>query len=149
MRAIIDYFVRRHFLVNVMVAAVVVLGVWTASHTQREGFPAVTLNQLIVRAQLPGASAAEVERELAIPIEEVVEELDGVDEYHSVITDNLVTTTIEIHDDWTTEQVRIVEGDLRQALDGIRDFPERMRDRPVIQRVEAAKFPILEIALSG
>jgi multidrug efflux pump subunit AcrB len=149
MRAIVEYFVRRHFLVNVMVAAVVVIGVWTAMHTQREGFPAVTLNQLIVSAQLPGASAVEIERELAIPIEDVIAELDGVDKYHSVITDNLVVTTVEIEDEWSAEQVRIAEGDLRQALDGIHGFPERMRDRPAIRRVEASKFPILEIALSG
>jgi multidrug efflux pump subunit AcrB len=149
MRAIVEYFVRRHFLVNVMVAAVVLIGVWTALHSQREGFPAITLNQLIVTAQLPGASAAQIERDLAIPIEEAIAELDGVDKYHSVITDNLVITTVEIEDEWSTEQVRVAEGDLRQALDGIHDFPEHMRDRPVIRRVEASKFPILEIALSG
>ncbi|MFO7561664.1 MAG: efflux RND transporter permease subunit [Enhygromyxa sp.] len=149
MRAIVEFFVRRHFFVNVMVAATVVLGLWTASHSQREGFPAVTLNQLIVTAKLPGASAAEVERELSIPIEEAVAELDGVDTYHSVITDNLSITTVELDDDWGPDQVRLAEGDLRQALDAIQDFPERMRDRPSISRVEAAKFPILEIALSG
>ncbi|HVI01025.1 MAG TPA: efflux RND transporter permease subunit [Enhygromyxa sp.] len=149
MRAIIDYFVRRHFLVNVMVAAVVVLGVWTATHSQREGFPAVTLNQLIVTAKLPGASAIEVERELTVPIEDAVAELDGVDTYHSVITDNLSITTIELDDDWDADQVRLAEGDLRQSLDAIKDFPERMRERPTISRVEAAKFPILEIALAG
>ncbi len=149
MRAIIDYFVRRHFLVNVMVAAVVVLGLWTGSHSQREGFPAVTLNRLIVTAKLPGASAVEVERELTVPIEDAVTELDGVDDYHSVITDNLSITTVELDDDWDVAQVRLAEGDLRQALDAIQDFPERMRERPVISRVEAAKFPILEIALSG
>ena len=149
MRAIIEYFVRRHFLVNVMVAAVVVLGVWRATHSQREGFPAVTLNQLIVTAKLPGASAVEVERELTVPIEDAIAELDGVDTYHSVITDNLSITTIELDDDWDADQVRLAEGDLRQSLDAIKDFPERMRERPTISRVEAAKFPILEIALAG
>lgn len=149
MRAIVDYFARRHFLVNVMVAAVVVLGIWTASNSQREGFPAVTLNQLIVTAKLPGASAIEVERELSVPIEDAVAELDGVDTYHSVITDNLSITTVELDDDWDADQVRLAEGDLRQALDAIQDFPERMRERPTISRVEAAKFPVLEIALAG
>src|SRR5690349_267082 len=135
MRAIVEYFVRRHFLVNVMVAAVVMIGVWTAMHSQREGFPAITLNQLIVTAQLPGASAAEVEREVAIPIEEAIAELDGVDKYHSMITDNLVVTTVEIEDEWSSDEVRIAEGDLRQALDAIHGFPEQMRDRPAIRRV--------------
>jgi multidrug efflux pump subunit AcrB len=149
MRTIIEYFVHRHFLVNVMVAAIVILGVWRATHSQREGFPPVTLNQLIVTAKLPGASALEVERELTIPIEEAVAELDGLDTYHTVITDNLSVTTVELDDDWKPDQVRLAEGDLRQALDAIQDFPERMRDRPTISRVEAAKFPILEIAVAG
>ena len=149
MRGIIDYFVRRHFFVNVMVAVVVVLGITTASSSQREGFPPITLNQLIVSAQLPGASAAEVERELTLPIEEAVAELDGVDSYHSVITDNLSLTTIEFDEDWGVDELRVAEGDLRQALDAIRDFPDRMQDRPAISRVEAAKFPVLEIALAG
>src|SRR5690606_13695369 len=55
----------------------------------------------------------------------------------------------ELDDDWDADQVRLAEGDLRQALDAIQDFPERMRERPTISRVEAAKFPILEIALAG
>ncbi len=149
MRAIVDYFVRRHFLVHILVAAVVVLGVATASKSQREGFPPATMNQLIVTAKLPGASAADVERKLTLPIEEVVAELDGVDTYTSEITDNLSRTVIEYDDDWDVDQIRQAEADLRQALDSITDFPDDMRDRPAIARVEAQKFPILEIAISG
>lgn len=149
MRGIVDYFVRRHFLVNVMVAVVVVLGLWTAGNSQREGFPPITMNQLIVTAQLPGASAGEIERELTLPIEEVVAELDGIETYHSEITDNLSRTVIEYDDDWGVDELRVAEGDLRQALDRIRDFPDRMQDQPSISRVEAAKFPVIEIALAG
>jgi multidrug efflux pump subunit AcrB len=149
MRALVDYFVRRHFLVHVMVAVIVMLGVSTAANSEREGFPAATLNQLIVTAKLPGASAADVEQKLTLPIEEVIADLDGVEEYTTEITDNLSITKIEYDDDWDADDIRRAESDLRQAIDSIPNFPAEMRDRPVIARVEADKFPVLEIALSG
>jgi multidrug efflux pump subunit AcrB len=149
MHAIVDYFVRRHFLVNVMVAVVVLLGIKTAMTSEREGFPAVTLNQLIVSAKLPGASASDIERKVTHPIEEAIDELDGVVEYKTEVADNLSITTIEYDDAWGAVEIRQAEADLRQALDAIPDFPDDMRDRPVVQRVEADKFPILEIALAG
>jgi multidrug efflux pump subunit AcrB len=149
MRSIVDFFVRRHFLVHVMVAVVVLLGVSTAARSQREGFPPATLNQLIITAKLPGAAAADVEQKLTLPIEDVIADLDGVEDYTTEITDNLSITKIEYDDDWDADDIRRAEGDLRQALDAIPDFPPEMRDRPVIARVEADKFPILEIALSG
>ena len=149
MRAIVDYFVRRHFLVHVLAAVVVLLGLSTAARSQREGFPPVTLNQLIITAKLPGAAAADVERKLTAPIEEAIDELDGVDEYTSEVTDNLSITKIEYDDSWGADEIRRAESDLRQAIDAIPNFPAEMRDRPVIARVEADKFPVLEIALSG
>lgn len=149
MRAIVDYFVRRHFLVHILTAVVVLLGLSTAARSQREGFPPVTLNQLIITAKLPGASASDIERKVTHPIEAAIDELDGVVEYTSEIADNLSITKIEYEDDWGAEQIRRAEADLRQAIDAIPDFPAEMRDRPIIARVEADKFPIVEIALSG
>lgn len=149
MRAIIDYFVQRHFLVHVMVAVVVVVGISSTMSSQREGFPAITLNQLVVTAMLPGASASDVESKVTVPLEEAISEVDGVEEYSSVVTDNVSITTVEIYDDWTARQVREVQSDLRQAIDAIRDFPDDMEDDPRIDRVEAAKMPVVEVALSG
>ena len=40
-----------------------------------EGFPAFDLPTLFVRAQLPGASARDIETKVSIPVEEAVEDL--------------------------------------------------------------------------
>ncbi|MCR9162633.1 MAG: efflux RND transporter permease subunit [Nannocystaceae bacterium] len=149
MRAIVDFFISRHFLVHVMVAVVVVVGLNSAMTAQREGFPSITLNQLIVTATLPGASAQDVETKVTIPLEDAIEGVDGVDEYNSVVTDNVSITTVEIYEDWSPQQVREVQSDLRQAIDGVRDFPDDMEDEPVVSRVEPAKMPVIEIALEG
>ena len=149
MRKVVEYFIQRHFLVHVMVAVVVIVGLNSAMTSQREGFPSITLNQLIVTATLPGASAQDVETKVTLPLEDAIETVDGVDEFHSVVTDNVSVTTVEIYDDWTPDQVRQVQSDLRQAIDGVRDFPDDMEDTPAVTRVEPAKMPVLEIALEG
>jgi multidrug efflux pump subunit AcrB len=149
MRKIVEYFIERHFLVHVMVAVVVIVGLNASMTSQREGFPSITLNQLIVTATLPGASAQDVETKVTLPLEDAIETVDGVDEFHSVVTDNVSVTTVEIYDDWSPEQVRQVQSDLRQAIDGVRDFPDDMEDTPSVTRVEPAKMPVLEIALEG
>ncbi len=149
MRTLVNFFIKRHFLVHVMVAVVVVVGLNAAMSSQREGFPAITLNQLIVTAALPGASAQDVETKITLPLEDAIDGVDGVEDFNSVVTDNVSITTVEIYDDWSPQQIREVQSDLRQAIDGVKDFPEDMEDTPTVTRVEPSKMPVLEIALEG
>ena len=67
MRGYIRFFLRRHFLVNVITAAVIIVGITIALRAQREGFPAVDLDTVIVTARLPGASAEDVESKVVRP----------------------------------------------------------------------------------
>lgn len=149
MEKLIRFFLERKLLVHLLVAALVVSGAVVASRTQREGFPNVTLNLMVITAALPGASASEIETDVTLPIEEALEGLDGVDTYSSVIQDNLSITTVEIDPDFETEQIRRVERDARQRIDAIPDFPEEMTQRPMIEVIEAGRLPVAEVALGG
>ena len=66
------------------------LGVIVLGSAQREGFPAVTINEVIVTAMLPGASPEDVETKLARPLEEAIREVDGVETYHSESNESVV-----------------------------------------------------------
>ncbi len=149
MQGIIRFFLDRRRVANLLIVALVVGGLITAQRAQREGFPSITLNRVIVTAILPGAAAEDVEIKVTLPIEEAIEDLDGVDSYYSEIADNLTITTVELDPDSSPEAIRLAELDIRRAIDGINDFPVEMRDRPIVERVEAAKMPILEIAMEG
>ena len=100
MERLIRFFVERHLLVNVLVAVVVVLGWVQATRAPRETFPNVTLPTLIVSATLPGASARDVETKVAIPIQEAIEDLNGVSEFSTVVSDGSSMTTVELHEDF-------------------------------------------------
>jgi len=149
MERLIRFFVERHLLVNVLTLAVVVLGLLAILRTNVEGFPEAAMPMFIVTANLPGASARDVETKITIPIEDELRDLDGLDSYTTIITDNRSVTTIEIDSDTPDDDISEKEREIRNALDRITNFPEDMRSRPNVFMMDPSKQPVLEIAIAG
>ncbi|MEZ4334028.1 MAG: efflux RND transporter permease subunit [Myxococcota bacterium] len=149
MERLVRFFVERHLLVHVITAAVVVIGLLSATRTRIEAFPSAQLPRFVVNAQLPGASARDVETKVTIPIEEELREVDGLDSFTTVITDNRSVTTIELDDDTPDEEIAEKEREVRTALDAVHGFPEDMRDDPTLTVMNPNKQPIVEVALAG
>ena len=145
----IRYFVERHLLVNVLALTLVVLAFYLSPSVSREYIPAVDMPTLTLTAKLPGASAKDVETKLTIPIEEAIENVDGIDEYYTTITDSVSVTTIDLYMDSTEAQVLTAMQDVRDAVDGISDFPPEMDEEPILFRLNPGKFPVVELALAG
>jgi multidrug efflux pump subunit AcrB len=146
---LVRFFVERHLLVNVITVAVIVVGIGNAMNTNVEGMPEVDLPRLLVTATLPGASARDVETKLTIPIEDELRDIDGLDNFTTVMTDNRSVTEVQLDDDTPKEEILDKEREIRNAIEGITDFPDDMRDEPTIFRMDPSKQPIVEIALSG
>lgn len=149
MERLIAWCADRHLLVNVFVIAILVLGYTQVSRSPRETFPNVTLPKLMVNAILPGASARDVETKVAIPIQDAIEELDGVKEFKTTVSDGSVSTEIDLYDEFDDARVREAERDLKVLLDGTRGFPPEMEDDPVITRMNPNTIPVIQIALGG
>jgi multidrug efflux pump subunit AcrB len=145
----IRFFVERHLLVNVLAIATVVLAFYLSPSISREYLPSVDMPRVLITAQLPGASARDVETKLTIPIEEAIEDVDGIDEYYTTISDSVSVTTVELYMDSSEAQVLTAIQDLRDALDGISDFPPEMEEAPTLVRLNPGKSAIIEIALAG
>ena len=149
MERLIRFFVERHLLVNVLTLMVVVLGILAILRTNIEGFPEASMPLFIVTASLPGAAARDVETKVTIPIEDELRDLDGLESYTTIVTDNRSVTTIKLDDDTSDEDIYKKEREIRNAIESIRDFPDDMRDDPNIFVMEPAKQPVLEVAVSG
>ncbi|MEZ4218149.1 MAG: efflux RND transporter permease subunit [Myxococcota bacterium] len=149
MERIVRYFVDRHMLVNVITLAVVAVGVWNLMRTRVEGFPTIDLPSFMITAELPGAAARDVEAKVTIPLEEAISEVDGIDHFTTVVTQNRSVTTVDLDDDTPREQILETERELRDAVDGVADFPAEMRDDPSFFRLDPSKQPVLELALAG
>ena len=149
MERLIRFFVERHLLVNVMTLSVVVLGLLAVIRTNVEGFPEASMPIFVVTGSLPGASARDVETKVTIPIEDELRDLDGLESYTTVVTDNRTVTTIKLDDDTSDEDIHKKEREIRNAIDSINDFPDDMRDDPKVFVMEPAKQPVLEVAIAG
>jgi len=149
MDRLIRFFVERHLVVNVLTLAVVVLGLLAILRTNVEGFPEASLPLYVVTASLPGASARDVETKLTIPIEDELRDLDGLDSYTTIITDNRSVTTIELDVDTSDKDIDEKEREIRNALDRITKFPEDMRHEPNVFMMDPSMQPVLEVAIAG
>ena len=149
MEALLRFFIRRHLLVNVIAAGLAVAGYLSATSIPREFIPTVDTPIFWLTAMLPGAAAQDVEAKVTIPIEEALEEVDGIDEFTTIVADNTSFTTIELYDDYNRAQTEEVETDLRAALEAITDFPDDMEDEPVLKQFNPARMTVLEVALEG
>ncbi len=149
MERLVRFFVDRHLLVHVIVVGVVVLGIVQTTRSPRETFPTVTLAKLFVTGILPGASARDVETKVTIPIQDQIEQLDGVKEFSTVVSDSRSHSEIDLHDDFDADRVREAERDLKVLIDGVPDFPPEMEDEPTIQLLNSQRFPVVEVALAG
>ncbi len=149
MEALLRFFINRHLLVNVIAAGLVVMGYLSATSIPREFIPTVDTPIFWLTAMLPGASAQDVEAKVTIPIEEALEEVEGIDEFTTIIADNTSFTTIELYDDYNRAQTEAAETDLRAALEAITEFPSEMEDEPVLKQFNPARMTVLEIALEG
>ncbi len=145
----IRFFIHRPALVHVLTIAVLLLGLVVIARTQREGFPAVTVNTVVISTILPGASPDDVEAKLTIPIEEAIRELDGIEETSSVSREGLSRVTVELFEDLGPEQVEQAERDIQKALDAIPNLPSELESPPVLSRFNPSKTVVMEIALIG
>lgn len=149
MERLIRFFVERHLLVNTITLAVVLLGLLAMLRTNVEGFPEATMPMFIVTGTLPGAAAQDVETKITIPIEDELRELDGLESFTTIITDNRSVTTVKLDDDTPDEDIYEKERELRNAIEAINDFPPDMRDDPTIFVLNPLKMPVLEVAVAG
>ncbi len=149
MKPVIAFFAERRLLVNLLAVGLILFGYMSATGIPREYLPAARSHIMFVSAELPGASARDVESKVVIPIQEAIEEVDGVDSIESTISNGSAYASVEFFVDSSEEELDQAERRLRDAIEGITDFPPEMDNEPKIERLNPAKWPMVQIALSG
>ena len=149
MESVLRFFIERHLLVNVIAGTLVVLGYLSATALNREFIPSVQSPLIFITANLPGASARDVETKITIPIEQALEGLDGIDYFTTIVSDNTSYTSVRLYDDYDATEIEAAETDLRAAVDRITDFPDEMEDEPVLEHFNPGRTIVLEVILSG
>lgn len=144
MRGLPDFGVRKPVVANLIMLALLGAGVVFGTQLTREFFPEVRPNEVLVTAPYPGASPDEVERALAIKIEDRIADLTDVEEITSTVVEGAVTLRIEFR-----EGVRIQDAvaEVKREIDALQDLPERS-ERIIVDSLEP-NLPVIVLSLFG
>ena len=148
MQALLRYFARRHTLANVFTLMVVLLGLSTLLHIQRDIFPSVDLAQMVITTRYPGASPQDVELNVTNKIEEELKEVDGLKRVTSFSMENI--SVIDVKIDLDTTDLDKVKTDVRDAVSRTSGLPAEVDEQPQVRDITTATaIPIIEVGLTG
>ncbi len=140
----IGYFARHPTAANLLMVALVAIGLLSASSLRRETFPDITPSEVQVRVLYPGATAEEVEEVVCQRVEDVIEGVRFVKELRSDAREGLGTITAEMDErgDFTT-----FLADIQSEVDSIDDLPDDVED-PILSQLGTTD-PVVTLVVSG
>ncbi|MBN2445905.1 MAG: efflux RND transporter permease subunit [Phycisphaerae bacterium] len=139
--------VRNPVLVGVLMITIIAGGVFSAFTLVREMFPESRPNMVLIRVLYPGASPEEVEKGLALRLEEVIQDVEGVERIDTTVGEGLCTIVVEMDNDVDDIDQAVI--DIKAEVDDIpRDELPEEAEEVQVARFEP-RLPVISIALSG
>ena len=124
----IRYFAAHPTAANILMLAIIAIGLVAPPNLNKETFPKIDLNQVQVSVAYPGASPSDVEEGICNSLEDATDGISFTKEQRCEARDNIGMLTMEMQE---SGEIRQFIDDIKSAVDGITDFPENTED-PVI-----------------
>jgi len=144
MEQLIKWFSRNHVAANFLMGIVVILGVMTWGTLKTEIFPETAIDTISVTVVFPNATPEEVEKGICVPIEEAIQDVDGIERITSVASQGLGTVNIEVS---TGYETRNVMDDVKTRVDAIQNLAEEAEE-PILEEL-VIKAQVLSVAVSA
>ena len=146
MTRIIRYLVEHGLTVNLVSVFLVAIGIFAAVKMNREAFPNVNLDRIVIDFSYPGATPPEIEQLVITPIEQELRRLNGIDKMLSVSYPGSGHITLEV-DPNARNRTRLVS-DTQLAVQRA-DLPNDLPFEPVVTEIEGALIPIVRLAVGA
>src|SRR5438552_627869 len=141
-----DVVVRRPVFATMLIASLVVFGLFSYRSLGLDLFPNIDFPIVTVTTTLKGASVEEMETGVTKVLEEAVNTIDGIDELRSITKEGLSTIVVQF----------VLEKSRDTAAQDVRDKVATVlaqlpvgTDPPVIDKFDVDAIPVTGIALSG
>ncbi|MDQ6988370.1 MAG: efflux RND transporter permease subunit, partial [Mariprofundaceae bacterium] len=146
MKTLIAFFVRRGLLVNLVSGMLLLGGIYAAMHIQREAFPSVNFDLVVVSAAYPGASPQELEQLVAMPIERELKGIDGVKKITSTSYAGAMEIVLQVDPNYD-DRSRFMS-DVEQAVNRA-VLPEDLPRDPMVIEIKSEQTPVISFSLSA
>lgn len=143
MRKIISEFVKTPFYANIIIAVILIGGIFSYTQMSKSFFPDMTSRHIMINVMYPGASPVEMEEGITSRIEEACRGLVGIKEITSTSSENMATISIETTGEYDIDETLM---EVKNNVDGISSLPVDA-ERPIIYKRRAmsmAAFVTLE-----
>ncbi len=144
MRAFFTIFVKNRVYANIMMLFFVICGAYALRSLPKETFPDIRMDTVRVTVLWPGADPAEVEEGISCKIEEAIEGVEGVKNYHTLSNEHMCTADVEVLEGYDIDKVK---DDIRTAVDAITTMPPDA-ERPVVEEF-LIRVQVMLLALTG
>jgi len=144
MENVIHWFSRNHVAANFIMLLVLVLGISTWFGIRKEIFPETSVGVIAISVPYPNATPLEVERGVVIPIEEAIQDLEGIDRMGSTAAQNVGVVTLEVDSNFDLRQLL---DNVKTRIDAVDNFAENA-EQPVYEEI-LLKMQVLNVAVSA
>jgi multidrug efflux pump subunit AcrB len=141
---LIAWFAENHVASNLLMALILVGGLFALPEIRQEVFPELDLPAVSISVAYPGASPSEVEQAICVRIEEELQGLQGIRRLRSSAKENAGSVVVGL---LAGEDVRKRLDEIRTRVDAIDTFPDEA-EKPVVSQVEI-RFQVLDVAVHG
>ncbi len=144
MKTAIAWFAENHVAANLLMAFILLAGLWTGITMKLEIFPETALDLITITTTYSGASPSEVEEGVVRKIEERVAGLAGIKRIDSTSRESVGSVTIEVMRDW----------DLKKLLDEVKSEVDRLTtlpdeaEKPVVREITRRR-EVIDLAVYG
>lgn len=140
-----DFSVRNSFFVNLLMGAILLIGLLFSFSLPLELFPSVKLEMVTVTTSFPGSSAEDVENLVSVPIEQQIKNISGVKIVKSVSSEGFSRVTAEVY---PGEDTRRIAWEIDSKVNLIADDLPEDTEEPVTEE-QKASFPLVSVSVSG
>ena len=141
---LIGLFVRHRNASNLLMAIMLIAGLFALTRLNTQFFPTIGLDFISVSVVWPGASAADVESNIIAAVEPEVRFLDSVKRVFSFAREGVATVVLEYE---VGTEMQVALSNVEAAIGGIATLPEDS-ETPRITRI-VARDPISRLLISG
>ena len=129
---IIGWFVRNPVAANLLMFAIIGLGLYSGINLRKQTTPDFDINYVSVRVPYLGAAPEEVEEGVVIKIEEAIQDTKGILKLKSTASEGMGSVRAEIEID---ADINEVLNEIKAKVDAISTFPD-LTEKPVVYKVE-------------
>ncbi|MBL4700636.1 efflux RND transporter permease subunit [bacterium AH-315-I18] len=137
--------VRKPVPVNLLMASIILAGVFTALSMRREFFPETESDMASVSLVYPGASPEEIEDSMARKVEDTLVDIKDVDTLRTTLTEGGGGIVIEF--DEGLANIRDAIDDVERKIDALQDLPDEA-ERITVTEIEPA-IPVTRLSVFG